>query len=355
MDPELPSNQFLKLTLVILGFGAAGLLAWLSEPSEADHLARGLAFEALHRSSEADKELLQAGDLGQYPEAIRYKIGKIYFRGTDYKAAENIFRSILKEDPANTGARYYLWRTYLKWKKYDEAAKILPPLVQNPQTARQWEIAGDSKRIEDQKAAALVDYEKALTMKPKESRLLFKIGMLYFKMDRLAEARANFEKGALLKENEGRFWLKLIQVLERQGDEAAYFQRIQEIYEKNPFFDNVYTRIGELYRKHGFYRAAIRHYQDFLERYPKTAGADFFLGLAYLESGRPQKAREQFLKVMSYGPNVVAAQYYSGLASMGLGELDNAYTSIKTAKDKGYPDVPEELLRNLEKTLHIYA
>jgi hypothetical protein len=54
-------------------------------------------------------------------------------------------------------------------------------------------------------------------------------------------------------------------------------------------------------------------------------------------------------------PGFAEALYYSGVASLRMGELDRAYDEIKSAGEKGFKEVSPELISQIEKTLHIYA
>jgi len=346
--------MLLKISAILLNLGLASCLLWLSAPHDADRVSRALAFESLHDLKRADIELLQVQDPDSFSRKVRFKIAKIYYKGLDYSQAEPIFADLLETDPSRAATRYYLARIYLKQKKYEKVEEMLKPLLGDSSRSWVYEILGDLNRNKKEKKAALEFYEKAHQMKPAEPRLLLKLGELNVKMYRLADARKNFEEGLVLSPKDEKFSLNLVTVLQRQEDDAAYFERIWESYKKDPIFNYTYIRIGELYRKYGYYQAAIDHYKDFLQRYPRAAWGYFNLGLVYLDSDQFEEARRQFNKALDYAPSLIAAHYYSGLASIKLNELDLAYESIKRAYDKGYPDLPEGLLDKLKKALHIY-
>jgi len=146
--------------------------------------------------------------------------------------------------------------------------------------------------------------------------------------------------------------LPLASLYRKKGDKLAYLRLLEELFERAALYGHVCGLIGEFYREHGYYRKALYHYKEFLNRYPTTPEGYYLMGLTYLDMGQNQRARKQFKKALQYAPGFPAAYYYLGIAYLRMQQMDQAYENIKTARDSGYGQVPEGLVEQLGRQLH---
>lgn len=77
------------------------------------------------------------------------------------------------------------------------------------------------------------------------------------------------------------------------GRYEAAIERLQELETSQPEDADVYNLLGYAYRKLERYQRAERYYREALELEPEHRGANEYLGQLYLETGRPDKARER--------------------------------------------------------------
>ena len=93
----------------------------------------------------------------------------------------------------------------------------------------------------------------------------------------------------------------------------------------------------------------IRPIADFnkvLEIDPKSAGAYYYRGIAYVNKGQFDWAIDDFTKALEIDPKSAGAYYNRGTAYYFKKEYDKSWKDIKQAQDLGYK-IPSKFLENL--------
>ncbi|HHY92302.1 MAG TPA: tetratricopeptide repeat protein, partial [Firmicutes bacterium] len=99
------------------------------------------------------------------------KVGQAYLEGRLPGPAEECFRSALKRDPAYSRAHYYLGYLYSREGRYREA---------------------------------ILEFGKCLAAQPRNDSVYAELGLVYFKQGQVGEARALWQQGLMLANEEAR-------------------------------------------------------------------------------------------------------------------------------------------------------
>ncbi len=173
----------------------------------------------------------------------------------------------------------------------------LNPLLKSPL------IRGDSLYAEKKYNEALIEYQRVLTEHPDLFQLYDKIGLCYYRLNDYDNALEYFIK-MLEKEPQSQDTLiNLSAIYFEQGnleEGMKYFQRLDEKTLNDP---SLFYNIGVLLFDSNQIEMAIEYLSKSLAIDPSYVDAHYQMGLANLNKGDMEKAKESFEKVVELAPD----------------------------------------------------
>ena len=191
---------------------------------------------------------------------VSFMLGENALRRRDWDEAATELQRCLELNPNFDQAMAALARALLNLGRLDEAKAWLDKALKfNPQNYRAWYERGFIESKTD-KAAAIADMERAVSIQPNFATLRRDLGMLQFQQQNYVEAAKHLAKAAEL------------------GIEEA----------------PLYNFLGISLSRTGQLRKAIENYKHALKLDPKLAEAHLNLGFAYQRLNDPQAARREY-------------------------------------------------------------
>lgn len=191
---------------------------------------------------------------------VSFMLGENALRRRDWDEAAAELQRCLELNPNFDQAMAALARALLNLGRLDEAKAWLDKALKfNPQNYRAWYERGFIESKTD-KAAAIADMEKAVSIQPNFATLRRDLGMLQFQQQNYVEAAKHLAKAAEL------------------GIEEA----------------PLYNFLGISLSRTGQLRKAIENYKHALKLDPKLAEAHLNLGFAYQRLNDAQAARREY-------------------------------------------------------------
>ena len=201
---------------------------------------------------------VRESDPGMY--VVSFMLGENALRRQAWDEAATELQKCLDLNPNFDQAMAALARALLNLGRTDEAKAWLDKALKfNPQNYRAWYERGFIESKTD-KAAAIADMEKAVSIQPNFASLRRDLGMLQFQQQNYPEAAKHLAKAA-----------------ELGVDEAPLYN----------FLGISLSRTGQL-------RKAIDSYKHALKLDPNLAEAHLNLGFAYQRSNSPQAAHKEY-------------------------------------------------------------
>lgn len=311
----------------------------------------------------------------------KFSIGQIYFRDQEYQSASQVFASILQDNPTKliddeTTANIFFFHGFAlqnlgdefldqSLNQYRQAINLDPALYQA------YYNSGVAYAQQEQYEKALQAYDKAITNKPDLANAYLNRGDTYWRLGKLTEASADFEKimalsapvdtqvAALIN------WGQVYYDAEDIEQALACFERAIKL---NPdmFLPYFYRGWGLL--KKGEYTQAQQDYQQAIQRLNPQVNSTHYLAankylawIYYLTGDYPAAIRINRSalaegKNLASTPEILSAllsiQYNLALALLANGqevEAETAYTTaLELTKD---PTIMEEFIKDLEDYL----
>lgn len=197
--------------------------------------------------------------------------GKKFLNYERFESAQNQFQTILKSDPNNEQAIYWLGQTYLQ----------------------------NTDIIDTAAAKAL--YQKGLQANPNSPLLMAGMGEIELMEGKTNEARNHFETAISLTKKKGLDDILLAvgraNVDTKAGDAVYAVQKLKEAAEKNKKSAEIQIALGDAYRKLIDGANATIAYQNALAIDPNNARASFMIGRIFETQG--------------YGQEPIYMRYYS--------------------------------------------
>ncbi len=193
-----------------------------AESAEADMLV-GEALDAMKDADGAVREFRAATTVNPKEPNVHFGLGYLLWKKNDYAAAASEFKAELENDPQHVQAMLYLADSDVQMNHLDEAESLLEKLDRaNAGSYQQHLDLGIVYAGQGKNEAALVEYQKAVKLKPSEASAHWRLARLYRAMGRTQEAKAEFEKTKDLNKAEDERLLKIMSAAPgKQASSAA--------------------------------------------------------------------------------------------------------------------------------------
>jgi tetratricopeptide (TPR) repeat protein len=261
----------------------------LSPTSPALRLKLADAFNMLGETSRAARLYLdllkRMPDVPTVRERVRANLAEIYLQGSDHKLAAEQLEAIIREDPTNPQAYYFLGRFALEANKPAEAADHFSKMVLlSPDFEPAYYLLAIAQIDINQPDQAVATLEKAGKRFPPSFALEFWTATALSRQKKYSEALKHYTTAEVLGSRDPK-------VLD----------------------DHFYFELGATYERKGDYDEAEKYFQKSLALAPDSAETQNYLGYMWAEHGiKLEKAKELIEKAVKAQPKNAA--YLDSLA-----------------------------------------
>jgi tetratricopeptide (TPR) repeat protein len=203
-----------------------------------------------------------------------------------------------KNDEANPQYQYEKGVVALNYGLTDEAIRYGNLAISlDPNHYNGHRLLGNAYYQKGDYAQAVAAFEKAVALRPDQADGHFGLGLALFETGALDRAAEEFGKSRAIKEdpNTG-FYLARVYFNQKKFDEAL--GEIEKSLKKNPGAPGFYNLKGVILNQLGRYAEAAGSFQAGLVLAPEDVNIQVNLGIAYINSGEPNKARAVFEKAL---------------------------------------------------------
>jgi tetratricopeptide (TPR) repeat protein len=275
------------------------------DPEVADgRLVHGMALWKLGDLDGAAKELEAARSAGPN-NRLEVALGAVSFEKGDLAGATTLLQAVLKSEPGNPEANYWMARVNGKKGEYSLALESIRAAIDRApaRASYQYEL-GHILRDAGKLPEAVEAWKQAVKLEPGYADAWEAMGGAYLESSRYKEAIGAFE--AALKADPAR-----ARVLGLMGD--AHFQAAKwklgdldgdaKALEADPTLSGLYYRLGRAHSEMGQYDKAIGFYQHALASTPDDPQGWYHLGYAFKERGKKREAVAAFQSYLAKAPD----------------------------------------------------
>jgi len=232
------------------------------------HYMMGLIDDLSAQADQAVREYELSLKFNAQVYAPHLRLGADYARIGRLDEAVDVLHKAIALDPDDPQSRYLLALIYSTQKKFDEAASQYEWLLQsaskdNPDNIEIYMYLAQLYYAEHQYAKAIVQFQKILELKPKDTQSLYLLGSLYLETGKRQDAYAIFKKVLDQDPDHDGALNSLGYMYAEDGihlDEAlSYVQRAIAIDGSNGAY---YDSLGWVWYKKGQYKKALEALQQ---------------------------------------------------------------------------------------------
>jgi tetratricopeptide (TPR) repeat protein len=243
-------------------------------------------------------------DLPLVEERVRASLADIYLKDSDHKRATEQLQAILRGDPTNPQAYYYLGRLALQDKKPAEAADYFSKAVLlNPDMDSGYYFLALAQIDLDKPSEALATLDKARQKFAQNFVLEFYAGLAYGRQKAYDEALRHLVAAEVIAKatdpgqlNEG-FYFQVGAMCERKGDLAQAEDYFRKSLKLAPNFAETLNYLGYMWAEHGTNLAEAREMiEKAVKAEPKNAAFLDSMAWVLFKLDQPKEALPYALK-----------------------------------------------------------
>jgi tetratricopeptide (TPR) repeat protein len=207
-------------------------------------------------------------------------------RAGNLKAAESLYKKILKKQPDNIDVLHMLGVIYSQFGNYDLAIKNIRKVLQlNPNNAQAYYNLGNIFRNKGRFDDAVSAYQKALKIDPNFTSAYYNLGIIWEEKREFDKAIECYQETLQLNPDMASAYCNLGNIFQKmfQYDRAIpYYEKALKI---NPRLIEAYMNIGNILQWKGQIDDAISCYRKSIEMDEKHADSHWNLGHALITKG----------------------------------------------------------------------
>ncbi len=209
--------------------------------------------------------------------------------------AEQIYRSLLEQQPDSIDALNLLGALLHELGRYDEALTYFERVLTLRPAAESHNSVAIVLKAQGQYAAAVEQYRKALALKPNQPEVMSNLG----------------------------------NALKESGSTEEAIACYQDAIALNPNYAEAHNNLGISYKDQGKLDEAIQSYQTALRLKPNYVEAHHNLGIIWRMQGKLDLAIDYFRQAIALKPSYVEAHTSLGSTLHQQGKLDEAIAAFK--------------------------
>ena len=267
------------------------------------HLILGLALWKLGELDPAAKQLDAARSAG--PNArLEVALGAVHFEKGDLDGATALLGAVLKTEPGNPEANYWMARVQHKRSDYSLALESIRAAVDRAATRPQYHHElGLILRDAGKAPEAIEAWKQAVKLDPAYADSWEAMGQAYLDAGRTKDAIAAFEGALRADPGRARVLGSIGDAQFQAGKWSAAIASYQAALKADPSLSGLYYRLGRANSEMGQYDKAIAFYQRALSTSPDNAQAWYHLGYAWKERGKKREAVNAFQNYLAKAPD----------------------------------------------------
>lgn len=272
-------------------------------------------------------------DLPLVEERVRANLTSIYLRGSDHKRAVEQLQAILRDDPTNPQAYYYLGRMALEDKKPEEAIEYLSKaLLMSPELETGYYFLAMAQIGLNRISNALNTLDKARQKFQPTFPLEYYTALAFSREKAYPEALQHFVTAEVIAKatdpkllDEG-FYFQLGATCERKGDLAQAEEYFQKSLKLAPNFTESMNYLGYMWAEHDLKLDQARELiEKALKAEPKNAAYLDSMAWVLFKLKHPKDALPYVLQAVELTDKPDATVYdHLGDIYAALNELDQA-------------------------------
>jgi tetratricopeptide (TPR) repeat protein len=243
-------------------------------------------------------------------------------------------RQIVRSDPNNGPAWFYLSTLYTGLKEYDAAERYLQRAMQaGPKQAAHYYQLGMIRYSQSKWRPALESFQQALMMGPgqNEASVWRSIGDVQLELfDRDAALRAYME-ALRIDSRDARTRLALGRFYLQRGEAGAAIEQLRAALDRDASLRVAYSVLGRAYLQSGEFASAVTTLKQAVDADPADQDSRYALGRALLAMGRADEGRAEMERYDKVREQVTTAdrRYKEALARTEDGKLSEAETMLR--------------------------
>ncbi len=309
----------------------------------AARLVRTSGLAAMGNTALARAELTQT--ISQYPNAAeaQLQLAVLDLREKKFKEAEQRFRQVYRDHPADLRGLLGVAETYAQQEQYDQAIALLQgELSKFPGRLELKNDLGDFGVRAKKYDLAIQQYEAIIAVRPDAGDVYVRLGQaLALKGDTDAAART-FDKAKQLRPNDPDAYLQLALLMEktnRRPQARAIYEQVLKLRPDQPVALNNLAYLLADIGTGGDLDQALQYAQTARQKQPDNPDITDTLGWVYIRKNLTSNAIDLYRDLManeatSKGAHPATYRYHYGMALAQKGDKTAARRELKTALER---------------------
>jgi tetratricopeptide (TPR) repeat protein len=250
-------------------------------------------------------------------ERVHARLTDIYLRGQDHRRAVEQLEAIIREDPTNPQAYYFLGSLAYESNKLSEAVDYFSKtILLNKEFEQAYYDLAVAQIGLNQSSQALATLEKARQQFPQNFVLEFWTGMAFSRQKDYTQAIQHYTAAEVIaratepKRLNKEFYFQLGAACERKGDLEQAEKYFEKCLELAPNFAEALNYLGYMWAEHG---TRLDKARDFIEKAvklePKNAAYLDSLGWVLYKLSKPTEALDYIVKAAQLSEQPDATVY----------------------------------------------
>jgi len=271
-------------------------------------------------------------------ERVRANLTDIYLRSSNHKMAAEQLEAIVRDDPTNPQAYYFLGRIALEDKKPAEAADHFSKMILlSPTFEPAYYFLAMAQLNAGKSSDALATLEKARKQFAQSFAMEFWTGMAYSREKAYSEALRHYTAAEVIakvtdpKQLDEGFYFQLGATCERKGDYEQAEKYFQKCLSLAPDSAEAMNYLGYMWAEHGMKLDQARELiEKAVKAEPKNAAYLDSLAWVLFKLNRPGEALPQALKAVEFSEEPDATVYdHLGDIYAALNQIEKAHEAWK--------------------------
>ena len=244
---------------------------------------------------------------GDVPDGVESTIGYLRFYETMHRQPDYIRRATAPELPADAPSEAFIARARALAEQDDYAAAVRVmerAVADHPQDAWAHYWHGAMAEALGRPEEAIAAYRAAIRIQPRLIEAQMNLAGALVRAGRLAEARDRLQTVVELDPvHQPRAWFNLGLIRAQTGDVGGARDAFERAATLDPDLVPAHIQLGTLYLRAELFEDAIPHFRNAVVADSTNASAVGSLGMAHLQLGRTERARQLFERVLELDPS----------------------------------------------------
>jgi tetratricopeptide (TPR) repeat protein len=306
-------------------------------------LIRTSAKVGMGDTGNARKELMEILAANPRSSDAQFQLGLVNFQEGKLKDAEEWFRKLHQETPADPRGLIGIVETYVSLNKFDQALAMLQEELRKAPERSNFRMALANTAVRAAKYdLAITEYSKLLEAEPRSYDVLLRLGETYRFNNQIDKAIETFKKAKEVNPNDTQAYLRIALLYEdmsRRQESRPIYEQILKMEPDNAIaLNNLAYMIAD---NGGDLDQALTYAQRAKAKVPTEPNIADTLGWIYIKKNLSDNAITVFRDLTTKYPDKAVYHYHLAMALYQKGEKPEAKRSCETAL-KNKPSKDEE-------------